>query len=47
MNGLETRRPEMFLRVRRFGASHAAAFPAGSRGAELLAVVDTSITEVT
>ena len=47
MNDLETRRLEMFLRVRQFGASHAAAFPAGSRGAELLAFVGASVTEVT
>ena len=46
MNDPETRRPEMFLRVRQFGASHAAALPAGARGAELLAVVDASNTEL-
>jgi len=46
MDDLETRRLEMFLRVRQFGATHAATFPATSRGGELLAVVDASITEL-
>lgn len=46
MNNLETRRLEMFLRVRRFGAGRAAAFPAGSRGAEVLAIIDAAVTEL-
>lgn len=46
MNNLETRRLEMFLRVRQFGAGRAAAFPANSRGAEVLAVVNASIAEL-
>lgn len=46
MNNLETRRLEMFLRVRQFGAAHAAAFPAGSRGAEVLALLNAVVTEL-
>ena len=46
MDDRETRRLEMFLRVRQFGAARASAFPAGSRGAEVLALVDASITEL-
>lgn len=46
MDNLETRRLEMFLRVRQFGAARAASFPAGARGAELLTLLGTVITEL-
>ena len=46
MDDLETRHLEMFLRVRQFGAPRAAVFAAGSRGAEVLTVVDAVITEL-
>ncbi len=35
MNTLDTKRYEMFIRVREFGAQYAASFPAASYGAEL------------
>lgn len=35
MNTLDTKRYEMFIRVREYGAQYAASFPAGSYGAEL------------
>jgi hypothetical protein len=46
MKDSATRRLETFIRVRRFGASHSSAFPAGSRGAEVLAEVDAVIAEM-
>lgn len=46
MNNVETHRLETFVRVRQFGAAHAQAFPAGSRGAEVVAELDTIITEL-
>jgi hypothetical protein len=46
MKDSETRRLEMFIRVRQFGAGHPAAFPVGARGAELLAQIDGVINEL-
>ena len=46
MKDSETRRLEMFLRVRQFGASHAGNFPANTRGGELLAQLNAVITEL-
>lgn len=36
----------MLIRVRQFCTNHAASFPDGSRGAELLALVTSIITEI-
>jgi hypothetical protein len=44
MDDAATRRLETFLGVRQFGATHAAAFPADSRGTEVLADLATAIT---
>jgi hypothetical protein len=46
MTDSEIRRLEMFLRVRSFGTNHASAFPANSRGVEVLAILNTAITEI-
>lgn len=46
MKDSATRRLETLIRVRQYGASHAATFPANSRGAEVLAEVDAAITEL-
>ena len=46
MNNRDIRVLEMLIRVRRFGAVHAAAFPANSRGAELFLLVSSIITEM-
>jgi hypothetical protein len=46
MKDSETRRLEMFIRVRKFGAARADAFPANTRGGELLTILNTSITEM-
>lgn len=41
-----TRRLDTFIRVRQFGSSHTAAFPAGSRGREVLDDLNEAITEL-
>jgi hypothetical protein len=41
-----TRRLEMFLRVRQYGAAHASAFPADSRGKELFDEIDTAVADL-
>ncbi len=46
MKDSETRRLEMFIRVREFGAAQANAFPANTRGSEMLAELNTAITEL-
>lgn len=46
MNNRDIRVLEMLIRVRQFGVSHTSAFPAGSRGAELLALVTAIIAEM-
>lgn len=46
MKDSETRRLEMFIRVRQFGASHAAALPATERGGEVLAALDAVVAEM-
>lgn len=46
MNDHDTRRYEMLLRVREFGASHASAFPAGSIPMELLARIGAVVDEL-
>lgn len=46
MNDTETRRLEMFIRVRQFGASRANAFPANTRGGEVLSQLNAAITEL-
>jgi hypothetical protein len=46
MKDSEIRRLEMFIRVRQYGADHAAAFPATSRGGEVLAELDNVVTEL-
>ncbi|MDT7602204.1 MAG: hypothetical protein QOF61_201 [Acidobacteriota bacterium] len=46
MKSSETRRLEMFIRVRQFGASHAQSFPPNTRGGEVLAEVDSAINEL-
>lgn len=46
MKDSEIRRYEMFLRVREFGTAHAAQFPATTFGGELLARLNTAITEL-
>lgn len=43
MDTLETKRIEMFRRVRELGSEHTAQFPAGSYGRELFARLDTVI----
>ena len=44
MNELETKRYQMFTRVREFGARHASAFPADSLGGQLFAEVGAVVT---
>ncbi|HZT59878.1 MAG TPA: hypothetical protein VFA21_14805 [Pyrinomonadaceae bacterium] len=46
MNIKDTRILEMLIRVRQFGAAHSSAFPDGSRGAELFALVAMIIAEM-
>jgi hypothetical protein len=46
MKDAVTRRLETFLRVRRFGATHDAAFPADSRGKEVLSEIDSAIADL-
>ena len=46
MNNRDIRVLEMLIRVRRFGLTHSAAFPANSRGAELFSLVASIITEM-
>lgn len=46
MKDIERRKYEMFLRVREFGATRAAEFPAGSLGRELLDRLDAVVTEL-
>lgn len=46
MKDSETRRLEMFIGVREFGAAHAQSFPADSRGGEVLAEINSVITEM-
>jgi hypothetical protein len=46
MKDTETRSLDMFLRVRQYGVDHAASFPAGSRGSEVLAELNNVITEL-
>jgi hypothetical protein len=46
MKDSETRRLEMFIRVREFGTAHANAFPANSRAGEVFALLNTIITEM-
>jgi hypothetical protein len=46
MKNLEVRILEMLISVRQFGGAHADVFPAGSRGAELLAAVGAAIVDL-
>lgn len=46
MKDAVTRRLETFLRVRQFGATHDAAFPADSRGKEVLSEIDSAIADL-
>ena len=46
MNNQETNRLETFLRVRQFGVTHAAQFPANSRGGEVFAELGAVISEI-
>jgi hypothetical protein len=46
MKDAETRRLETFIRVRQFGATHGAAFPADSRGKEVLDEIDSAIADM-
>src|SRR4051812_21408969 len=46
MTNSEVRVLEMLIRVREFGASHARSFPAGSRAAELFALVAAAVTKM-
>ncbi len=46
MQDADRRRYEMLVRVRDFGAAHAAAFPAQSRGAELFAALTATVREL-
>lgn len=46
MTDSETRRLEMFIRVRQFGAARPEAFPEGGRGAEVLAQLDAIVAEL-
>ncbi|PYS47158.1 MAG: hypothetical protein DMF68_16740 [Acidobacteria bacterium] len=46
MKDSEIRRLEMLIRVRLFGAAHIDVFPTMSRGDELLAIIDSAITEM-
>lgn len=46
MKDSETRRLEMFIRVRQFGAAHATAFPANTRGGEVFATLNTVVDEL-
>jgi hypothetical protein len=47
MNNLETRRYEMFMRVRDFGVSRAASFPANTLGGEQFAIVAEVVEALT
>ena len=47
MNNLETRRYEMLMRVRDFGAQRAASFPANTLGGEQFAVVAEAVEALT
>lgn len=44
MDDLETRRLDMFIRARQFGAAHSDAFPANTRGSEVIAELNEVIT---
>src|SRR5207253_1135141 len=46
MDSLETRRFEMFKRVRDFGTAHAADFPAQTLGNEMFTIVKNVVTEL-
>jgi hypothetical protein len=46
MNNLEIRRYNMMVRVRDFGASQAADFPAATFGGQLFATLNAAITEL-
>lgn len=46
MNEIETRKYEMFARVREFGATHAAAIPTNSLAADLLAQIGSAVDEL-
>ncbi|HEX8179539.1 MAG TPA: hypothetical protein VF525_08350 [Pyrinomonadaceae bacterium] len=46
MKDTATRRLEMFIRARQFGAAHKTAFPADTRGGEVLAQLNTVITDL-
>jgi hypothetical protein len=46
MKDSEVRRLEMFIRVRAFGLAHADAFHANTRGGEVLAILNSIITEM-
>ncbi|MFN2596660.1 MAG: hypothetical protein ABR563_05660 [Pyrinomonadaceae bacterium] len=46
MDDTTTRRMETFIRVQQFGKTHTAAFPDGSRGAEVLSELDTAVTDL-
>lgn len=46
MNDLETRRHEMFVRVRDFGTTHAVSFPVNTLGGEQYAVVRAAVEDL-
>lgn len=46
MDDSATRRLDTFYRVQQFGKTHPAAFPDGSRGAEVLSELDTAVTDL-
>jgi hypothetical protein len=46
MNDLETRRYEMLVRVRDFGAAHTDVFPAASLGGEIFAIIASTVHEL-
>jgi len=46
MNDLETRRYEMLVRVRDFGAAHTDVFPAASLGGEMFAIIASTVQEL-
>jgi hypothetical protein len=46
MKDATTRRLETFIGVRQFGVTHAQSFPADSRGGEVLADINSTITEM-
>lgn len=46
MKDTETRRLDMFIRVRQFGATHTGSFPANTRGSEVIAALNTVITKL-